>query len=54
MYVDIGWVSGNRQTSASPAVSGSGVAALEEATQPAGVVTVKVYGALRSGCAKVV
>ena len=39
---------------ASPASSGSGVAALEETAQPAGVVTVKVYGALRSGCSKVV
>lgn len=59
MYVEIGCVGANSQRARSSPFSplygvGSGVGAFEMTTQRAGAETVKVKGALRSGCSKVV
>ncbi len=55
MYVDIGFVSGKRQTDRpSASSSGAGVGAFETTFQWLGAVTVKVNGAFRSGCSNVV
>ena len=58
MYVEIRSVGGNSQRASSSPFSpwygvGSGVGAFEMTTQRAGAETVKVNGALRSGCSKV-
>ena len=54
-FLDIGFVGANRHTAApSPRSSGSGLGELETTFQWEGAVTVKVNGALRSGCSNVV